>query len=70
MDKTIYRDVFDLHADSLKRLDEPDFWDNVFWPAADALAEKHQHNVFFIEMMLAVHGELERVWRKRCMRNS
>lgn len=60
IDKGVYRDVFNLHAESLPRLGDPRFWDDVFWPRADALVEKHRHDVFFIEMMLAVHGELER----------
>ena len=71
MDNSIYRDVYNLHAECLDRVNEPDFWDLVFWPQADALAEKHKHSIFFIEMMLAVHGELERECRrKQCMKNS
>lgn len=65
MDNSIYRDVYNLHAECLDRLNEPDFWDSVFWPKVDALTEKHNHNVFFMEMVIAVHGELERRWRKR-----
>lgn len=58
--KSIYRDVFNLHAESLGKLSDPRFWDDFFWPRVDALAEKHRHDVFFIDMILAVHGELER----------
>lgn len=65
MDKTIYRDIYNLHAECLSRLNEPDFWDSVFWPKVDTLTEKHNHNVFFMEMVIAVHGELERRWKKR-----
>ena len=65
MDNSIYRDVYNLHAECLDRLNEPDFWGSVFWPKVYALTEKHNHNVFFMEMVIAVHGELERVWRKR-----
>ena len=62
-DKSVYRDVYNIHSECLKRLNEPDFWDRVFWPKVDTLTEKH--NMFFMEMVIAVHGELERVWRKR-----
>lgn len=65
MDKSIYRDVYNLHAECLSQLNEPDFWDSVFWQKVDALTEKHNQNVFFMEMVIAVHGELERRWRKR-----
>lgn len=64
VNRSVYRDVFNLHAESLSRLGDPRFWDNFFWPNADALTEKHRHDVFFIEMMLAVHGELERRQKK------
>lgn len=60
MNNAVYRDVYNLHAECLERLNEPDFWDAVFWPKADALAGKHRRDVFFIDMMLAVHGDLER----------
>lgn len=65
MDNELYRDVYNMHAECLGLLNEPDFWDSVFWPRADKLTEKHNHNVFFMEMVIAVHGELERQLRKQ-----
>lgn len=64
IDKSVYRDVYDLHAEMLEKLGAPDFWDAVYWPRADALMQKHEHDVFFLEMMLALHGELERRWKQ------
>jgi len=65
MDNSIYRDVYNLHSECLVRLNESDYWNIVFWPKAEALTEKHHHNVFLMEMIIAVHGELERQWRKQ-----
>ncbi len=65
MDNRIYRDVYNLHAECLDRLNEPDFWDSVFWPKAEALFEKHKHNLFLMGMVLEVHAEVERQRRKR-----
>lgn len=60
MNKAIYRDVYNLHVESLGLVNDPRFWDDFFWPRAHALAEKHGNSVFLMEMVLAVHGELER----------
>ena len=65
MDNSIYRDVYNLHADCMGQLNEPDFWDSIFWPKVDILTEKHNHDVFFMQMVIAVHDELERRWRKQ-----
>lgn len=64
MNNAIYRDVYNLHAECLARLNEPNFWNAVFWPKVEALTEKHRRDAFFMEMVLAVHGELERLYRR------
>ena len=64
MDKTTYRDIFNLHAECLSRLNEPDFWDSVFWPKVEALAAKHQDDQFFAEMLATVFCEIERRWKR------
>lgn len=63
-DKSVYRDVYNIHSECLKRLNEPDFWDRVFWPMVKPLAAKHQDDVFFAEMLATVFCEIERRWKR------
>ena len=63
IDKGVYRDVYNLHAECLECLNAPDFWDSVFWPKVDTLVEKHGNNLFLMDMVIAVHGEVERRWK-------
>ena len=65
IDKTVYRDVYDLHAEMLGKLGAPDFWDSIYWPRADALMRKHKGDLFFLDLMISLHGELERRWKER-----
>lgn len=63
IDKGVYRDVYNLHAECLECLNEPDFWDSVFWPKVNGLSEKHRGDTFYMDMIIAVFGDLERRWK-------
>ena len=60
INKGVWRDVFDLYAEGLNRLVDADFWGKFFWPRADALSAKYKQNTFCIDMLIAIHSELER----------
>lgn len=62
--KSIYRDIYNLHADCIPRLREPDFWDSVFYPKIEAMTERYNNAPFLIDMLVAVHGDLERRYKE------
>lgn len=62
--KSIYRDVFNLHSDCIPLLNEPDFWDSVFYPKIEAMTEQYDNDPFLIDMLVAVHGDLERRYKE------
>lgn len=64
INRGVWRDAYDLYAGGFNRLGEPDLWDGFFWPRAEAICAKHEKNQFCIEMLIAVHSELERAQRE------
>ena len=66
VDKSVWRDAFNLFTDSLDRLEEPDFWDGFFWPRADAITAKHEGDELCAGILVAVHQEIERQRNKIC----
>ena len=60
VDKSIYRDAYNLHTECYEHITEPDFWDKTFWPKADAITQKHNYDSFCIGLLVDIHAELER----------
>lgn len=66
MNKGIYRDVFNLHAECMPRLNEPDFWDSIFYPKIEAMTKQYDNDPLLIDLLVAVHGDLERRYKEIC----
>ena len=60
LDKSIWRDVYNLHAECERKIDSPTLWDSVFWPQVYMILGKHPNNPFCMGILLEVHAELER----------
>lgn len=72
IDKTIYRDVFNFHAERLEALDKcPEKGLNAYWDhtcnTMMGIAAKHNNDLFCVEMLVAVHADLERRYQRRYM---
>ena len=72
IDKTIYRDVFNFHEERLAALEKcPDSALDAFWDRTnDTMIEisgRHNRNLFCVEMLVAVHADLERRYQRRWM---
>ena len=60
LDKAIWRDVYNLHAECEQSISNPALWDSIFWPNAYSLLAKHHNSPFCMGLLLEVHAEVER----------